>query len=104
VDLDKIETCAFAWAKESNAFTCSYVYANLDTSVDLSGDYAQGAFPIIETQIAKGQLPASNEIAKGSWFETCSLFEFGCYGSTWMGQQCKRGLQSSNLGMLVDDM
>jgi S1/P1 Nuclease len=54
VDLDDIENCAFGWAKESNAFTCSYVYANLDTSVDLSGDYAQGAFPIIETQVAKG--------------------------------------------------
>jgi hypothetical protein len=56
VDPDNIENCAFSWAKETNAFTCSYAYSNLDTSVDLSGDYAQGAFPIIETQIAKGTL------------------------------------------------
>jgi hypothetical protein len=57
VDLDNIENCAFQWAQDTNSFTCSYVYNNLDTSVDLcTGDYAQGAFPIIETQIAKGIL------------------------------------------------
>lgn len=54
IDPDNIEKCAVGWAKESNAFTCSYVYANLDTNVDLSGEYAQGAIPIIETQVAKG--------------------------------------------------
>jgi len=101
VDLDKIESCAFAWAKESNAFTCSYVYANLDTSVDLAGDYAQGAFPIIETQIAKGGHHASGENAKGSRFETCGLFEFGCYWPAWLGQQCKLRVQCSILGITL---
>jgi S1/P1 Nuclease len=55
VDPDNIESCAVTWAKESNAFTCSYVYGdNFDTSVDLAGTYLDGATPIVETQIAKG--------------------------------------------------
>jgi hypothetical protein len=47
--------CAMSWARESNAWTCAYVYhsrLNNETDLLLSG-YAQGAFPIIELQISK---------------------------------------------------
>ena len=50
--------CAMSWARESNAWTCAYVYhSRLDNETDLllSG-YAQGAFPIIELQISKASL------------------------------------------------
>jgi len=56
---EDIHDCAIVWARESNAFTCSYVYrdfADLDdfNTVDLGGPYFEGAVPIVETQVAKG--------------------------------------------------
>lgn len=50
--------CALTWARESNAWTCAYVYhdrINNETDLLLDG-YAQGAFPIIEVQISKAAL------------------------------------------------
>lgn len=47
--------CALTWARESNAWTCAYVYHDRfskETDLLLNG-YAQGAFPIIELQISK---------------------------------------------------
>jgi hypothetical protein len=49
-------TCSVAWAREANAFVCSYVMApGLDwlKSNDLSLAYFDGAKPIVETQIAR---------------------------------------------------
>jgi len=45
--------CPLVWAKEANAFDCSFVF-NFTTGEDLcTSSYFTGATPIIETQIAK---------------------------------------------------
>ncbi|RDI79301.1 putative D-xylulose reductase A [Venturia inaequalis] len=54
--------CALTWARESNAWTCAYVYhdrINNETDLLLNG-YAQGAFPIIELQISKAAFRLAN--------------------------------------------
>jgi hypothetical protein len=56
IDPTKIVDCAIKWAEESNAFTCTYVYAH-DLTVDLGGSCFTGAVPIVETQVAKGTTP-----------------------------------------------
>ncbi|KAH8812931.1 phospholipase C/P1 nuclease domain-containing protein [Xylogone sp. PMI_703] len=54
-DIDDPEDCAMEWARETNAYICSYVLANgvewLENN-DLGGDYYDGAVPIVESQIA----------------------------------------------------
>ncbi|RFU24611.1 hypothetical protein B7463_g11726, partial [Scytalidium lignicola] len=55
-DINNAERCAMEWAKETNAYVCSYVLANgIDwlESNDLGGEYYEGAAPIVESQIAK---------------------------------------------------
>jgi hypothetical protein len=59
IDPTKIGDCAIKWAEESNAFTCTYVYAH-DLTVDLGGSYFTGAVPIVETQVAKGINPPTD--------------------------------------------
>jgi S1/P1 Nuclease len=54
IDPSNIEECALSWAKESNSYTCSYVYREGYDQGDLAGDYFTGAVPIVETQVAKG--------------------------------------------------
>lgn len=49
--------CATHWARESNSWTCDYVYKHVDNETDLAtSGYAFGAFPIIELQISKAAL------------------------------------------------
>ncbi|KAF2174889.1 nuclease PA3 [Zopfia rhizophila CBS 207.26] len=49
--------CAFAWARESNALTCNYVYNRPLNNTDLAtSGYAEGAYPIVELQISKAAL------------------------------------------------
>lgn len=49
--------CATRWARESNKWTCDYVYSRLNTSADLAKDgYTVGAIPIAELQISKAAL------------------------------------------------
>lgn len=50
--------CAVHWARESNRWTCDYIYAHLgDNETDLAtSGYALGAFPIVELQISKAAL------------------------------------------------
>jgi hypothetical protein len=49
--------CAMSWARESNAWTCDYVYNhNLNNTDLLTSGYAVGAFPIVELQISKAAL------------------------------------------------
>jgi len=49
--------CATRWARESNKWTCDYVYNKVDNTTDLAtSGYAVGAFPIIELQISKAAL------------------------------------------------
>ncbi|KAF2435581.1 phospholipase C/P1 nuclease [Tothia fuscella] len=61
-------TCAMAWAAESNAWTCSYVYKQVYNNTDLlDSGYAQGAFPIIELQISKAALRLA------TWLNTLAL-------------------------------
>ncbi|KAF2401759.1 nuclease PA3 [Trichodelitschia bisporula] len=45
--------CALEWARESNAWACKYVYAQLVNGTDVSGSYAVGAGPVVEMQIGK---------------------------------------------------
>lgn len=49
--------CGVRWAKESNSWTCEYVYKHTLKDTDLlSSGYAAGAYPIVELQIAKAVL------------------------------------------------
>ncbi|PSN66881.1 nuclease PA3 [Corynespora cassiicola Philippines] len=49
--------CATHWARESNRWTCDYVYSRVRNSSDLATDgYAAGAVPIAELQISKAAL------------------------------------------------
>lgn len=49
--------CATRWARESNKWTCDYVYSRVDNATDLAKDgYAVGAVPIVELQISKAAL------------------------------------------------
>ncbi|KAJ4467347.1 nuclease Le3 [Lentinula lateritia] len=53
--LDETMNCPLVWAKESNAYDCSFVWT-YDSYEDLcsdDNDYYSGAVPIIEMQIAK---------------------------------------------------
>lgn len=46
--------CALQWARESNKWTCNYVYSELRNDTDLlTSGYAEGAFPIVEMQVSK---------------------------------------------------
>jgi len=60
IDPNNVETCAVGWAKESNSFTCSFVYVSYQDG-DLAGTYLDGATPIVETQVAKGTFPIAEE-------------------------------------------
>lgn len=49
--------CPLAWSLESNRWTCDYVYKHQLNGTDLFYDgYAQGAFKIVELQVAKAGL------------------------------------------------
>ncbi|KAG8901228.1 hypothetical protein FRB99_005469 [Tulasnella sp. 403] len=45
--------CSLEWAKESNAFACSYIFVNRIEGKELARAYYQGAKPIVEEQIAR---------------------------------------------------
>jgi hypothetical protein len=61
--------CATRWARESNQWTCDYVYSRVSNSTDLAEDgYAVGAVPIVELQISKAALRLAtwlNKIVEG---------------------------------------
>ncbi|PGG97785.1 hypothetical protein AJ79_09083 [Helicocarpus griseus UAMH5409] len=49
--------CALAWARDSNAWTCDYVFSQIFNGTDLlESGYASGAFPIVRLQVSKGAL------------------------------------------------
>lgn len=49
--------CALSWARESNRWTCDYVYNQTYNGTDLAtSGYAEGAYPIVELQISKAAL------------------------------------------------
>ncbi|KAJ9646332.1 hypothetical protein H2199_002381 [Coniosporium tulheliwenetii] len=49
--------CAVSWARESNQWTCDYVYNQTYNGTDLAiSGYAKGAYPIVELQISKAAL------------------------------------------------
>ena len=53
-DLSRSLQCALVWARESNDWTCQYVYSHKITETDLlTSGYAEGAYPIVELQTAK---------------------------------------------------
>lgn len=49
------QKCALTWATEANGYVCSYVLKDDVEGVegrDLSGEYFEGAVPIVETLVA----------------------------------------------------
>ncbi|RYP04465.1 hypothetical protein DL764_004435 [Monosporascus ibericus] len=49
--------CAMAWARDTNEWTCDYVYSQIFNGTDLAtSGYAKGAWPIVEIQAAKAAL------------------------------------------------
>ena len=56
-DPSKAVECATRWARESNKWTCDYLYSRVNQSNDLVEDgYAFGGIPIVELQISKAAL------------------------------------------------
>jgi hypothetical protein len=63
-----------SWAKESNAWTCDYVYNHLLNNTDLlASGYAEGAYPIVELQISKAALRL------GTWLNTLASGDYESY-------------------------
>jgi hypothetical protein len=49
--------CAISWARDTNEWTCDYVYSQIFNGTDLAtSGYAEGAWPIVEIQTAKAAL------------------------------------------------
>ena len=95
-----MEECLMEWASESNSFTCAYVYKQVVQNVDLGGLYFEGAVPIVETQVARGniyvpypQIPVILVAIclffgldlMGSGIEVGGIFEFVGYWKAWLG-------------------
>jgi hypothetical protein len=63
--------CALAWARDTNEWTCDYVYAQMFNGTDVAtSGYAEGAFPIVEIQVAKAALRMAtwfNKLIAGSY-------------------------------------
>ena len=70
IDPSTPEQCATRWARESNAWSCDYVYRRVDNTTDLAtSGYALGAIPIVELQISKAALRLGtwlNNVVEGS--------------------------------------
>ncbi|KAI8631253.1 nuclease P1 [Xylariaceae sp. FL1651] len=49
--------CAISWARDTNEWTCDYVYSQIFNGTDLAtSGYAEGAYPIVHVQVAKAAL------------------------------------------------
>ncbi|KAH7052193.1 nuclease PA3 [Macrophomina phaseolina] len=63
--------CALEWARDSNAWTCDYVYSQQFNGTDLAtSGYAEGAFPIVELQVSKAALRLGtwlNRLVEGTY-------------------------------------
>lgn len=54
VDIERGTYCPELWAKDSNAIVCDYAYGRYENGTDLlKSGYAEGAFHIVENQLAK---------------------------------------------------
>ncbi|KAH9907572.1 nuclease P1 [Xylariomycetidae sp. FL2044] len=65
--------CPMAWARDTNEWTCDYVYSQIYNGTDLAtSGYAEGAWPIVELQTAKAALRMAtwfNRLVDGSYRE-----------------------------------
>lgn len=63
--------CALSWARDSNAWTCDYVYSQVFNGTNLlTSGYATGAFPIVELQVSKAALRLGtwlNRLVEGAY-------------------------------------
>ena len=56
-DPGRPEGCSLVWARDTNEWTCDYVYSQLFNNTDIAtSGYAEGAHPIVEIQVAKAAL------------------------------------------------
>lgn len=63
--------CAMDWARDSNAWTCDYVYSQIYNGTDLvTSGYAKGAYPIVELQVSKAALRL------GTWLNKLVMEEY----------------------------
>ncbi|KKZ60849.1 hypothetical protein EMCG_04439 [[Emmonsia] crescens] len=64
--------CALAWARDSNALTCDYVFSQVFNGTDLlESGYASGAFPIVQLQVSKSALRLATWLNRivGGWYK-----------------------------------
>ncbi|KAI1164402.1 nuclease P1 [Nemania serpens] len=65
--------CATIWARDTNAWTCDYVYSQIFNNTDVAtSGYAEGAYPIVEVQVAKAALRTAtwfNKLVDGLYKE-----------------------------------
>ncbi|EPS42307.1 hypothetical protein H072_3732 [Dactylellina haptotyla CBS 200.50] len=52
LNITDAETCSVSWANDANELICSYVLKDDVEGKELSGEYAAGAVPLIEKQVA----------------------------------------------------
>ncbi|KAI0201630.1 nuclease P1 [Astrocystis sublimbata] len=65
--------CALTWARDTNEWTCDYVYSQIFNGTDVAtSGYAEGAFPVVELQVAKASLRMAtwfNKLVDGHYKE-----------------------------------
>ncbi|MCJ1310074.1 hypothetical protein MMC25_003735 [Agyrium rufum] len=65
IDPSTPTNCALEWARDTNSWTCDYVYSQIFNGTDLlTSGYASGAYPIVELQVSKAALRL------GTWLNT----------------------------------
>lgn len=73
------QACAMNWARDTNEWTCDYVYSQIFNGTDLAtSGYSKGAYPIVEVQTAKAAIRMAtwfNKLVEGSYRERDVFFE-----------------------------
>lgn len=66
------------WARDTNEWTCDYVYSQIFNGTDLAtSGYAKGAYPIVEIQTAKAAVRMAawfNKLVDGTYKEREVIF------------------------------
>ncbi|KAI1307116.1 nuclease P1 [Xylaria venustula] len=78
--------CSLVWARDTNDWTCDYVYSQVFNGTDVAtSGYAEGAYPIVEIQVAKAALRMAtwfNKLVDGHYKERETILRLN---PSWVG-------------------
>ncbi|KAI0430734.1 nuclease P1 [Xylaria sp. FL1042] len=78
--------CSLIWARDTNEWTCDYVYSQIFNNTDVAtSGYAEGAYPIVEIQVAKAALRMAtwfNKLVDGHYKERETILRLN---PSWIG-------------------